>query len=238
MAPFGLVRGLSAAISWRSVTRERSRALVDRLVETPDDIRRTATGVALSLIAVFAVVASTRVSGGGWWRFAAAVLASVFTWASASKVASPRRWRRALASYHLSPVLERVATWGVPLGEAVVTVLVLIGLPRVAALWSILLLASFSIVLLRSRGSEGRVPCGCFGGRQTVDAASALLRNLALILTAGLVFVRGVDAPVVAWPGTPTGADIVPMLLTLGALSAAALATWRASVWLARGRRA
>ena len=36
VAPFGLVRGLSAIVAWRSVTQERSRALVDRLVASSD----------------------------------------------------------------------------------------------------------------------------------------------------------------------------------------------------------
>ena len=47
MAPFGLARGLSAVVSWRSIDQERSRALVDRLVAAGDAPRRIVNGVAL-----------------------------------------------------------------------------------------------------------------------------------------------------------------------------------------------
>ena len=43
VAPFGLVRGLSAIVAWRSITQEQSRALVDRIASTPDVTRRLRT---------------------------------------------------------------------------------------------------------------------------------------------------------------------------------------------------
>ncbi|MGZ5306861.1 MAG: MauE/DoxX family redox-associated membrane protein [Actinomycetota bacterium] len=239
VGPFGLVRGVSAIVSWRSITQEQSRALVDRLVAGPGSARRIANGVVLVPIAFAAMAASVRVGPGSLRSFAGAVLASVFTWAAVSKVTGRRRWLRALAAHGLSPTLGRTAAWAVPVAEAFVPMLVVAGLPRPAALWSAVLLTMFSLALVRARQRlGGRVPCGCLGGRDAVDVNAALARNLALILTASFVFARASDAPVVAWPGVPEAGDVLPVTLALGAIVASALVAWRASVWLARGRRA
>jgi methylamine utilization protein MauE len=239
VGPFGLVRGLSAIVSWRSVTQEQSRALVDRLVAAHGSARDIANGVVLVLIALAALVASFRAGAGSWPTLAAAALASVFAWAAVSKMAGWRRWRRALAAYGLSPGVERHAAWGVPVAEAVVPGLVAAGLSRAAGLVSAVLLTLFSLVLGHARRLLGdRVPCGCLGGRDAIDVNAALLRNMGLIVTAVLVVVRTSDAPVISWPGMPGPGDAVPLTLTLGALTASALVTWRASVWLARGGRA
>jgi hypothetical protein len=50
------------------------------------------------------------------------------------------------------------------------------------------------------------------------------------------VWTSGAGGPAVAWPAL-TREDVLPMLLSLGAIVAATLATWRASVWLGRGAR-
>jgi hypothetical protein len=63
----------------------------------------------------------------------------------------------------------------------------------------------------------------------------ALARNGVLLLLAVFVFGRASDSPSIAWPGSPAVADVLPLLLALGALIACALVVWRASVWLARG---
>ena len=239
VAPFGLVRGLSAIVAWRSVTQEQSRALVDRLASTPDAARRVTNGVVLLVIAAIAVAASFRAPAGSWWTFAAAVLAAVFTWAAASKVVSPRRWRRALAALGLPRSLERVAVWAVPSSEALVALLVMAGLPRAAAIWSGTLLVVFSVTLVASRGRmSGRVACGCFGGRDSVELRSVLARNALLLAIAAFVAIRGADAPAVWLPAAPAVRDALPLALTLGALAAAILVAWRTSVWLDRGRRA
>lgn len=236
---FGLVRGLSAIVSWRSITQEQSRELVDRLVAAPESTRRIANGAVLVLIAIVAVAASVRVVDGSWWVIAAAALASVFAWAAVSKVVGWRRWRRALTAYGLPPSLERTASWSVPVGEAFVPVLVVAGLPRMAALWSAVLLTVFSPALVRARKHVGgRVPCGCFGARGTVEVNAALARNAALIVIAVFVLVRASDAPAISWPGVPIAGDLLPLTLTFGALAGSALVAWRASVWLARGRHA
>jgi hypothetical protein len=236
VAPFGLVRGLSAIVAWRSVTQEQSRALVDRLVSMPDTARRVTNGVVLVVVAGIAVAASFRAAAGSGWTFAAAVLAAVFAWAAASKVAAPRRWRRALAAMELPRSLERVAAWAVPASEALVPLLVVVGLPRVAAVWSGVLLIVFSVPLVASRGRiSGRVTCGCFGGRESVALRSVLARNALLLAMAASVAIRGVEAPAVWLPGAPAIGDALPLALTLGALAAAVLVAWRTSVWFGRG---
>ena len=239
VAPFGLVRGLSAIVAWRSVTQEQSLALVDRLVAMSDVARRATNGSVLVLISGIALVGSFRAAAGSWWTFAAAVLAAVFTWAAASKVVSPGRWRRALAALDLPSAIERIAVWAVPTSEALVPLLVVAGLPRAAAVWSGALLTVFSVSLVASRGRfTGRVACGCFGGRESVALRSVLARNVLLLAIAGFVGARGADAPAVWLPGAPELSDALPLTLTFGALAAATLVAWRASVWLGRGRRA
>ncbi len=239
VAPFGLLRGLSAIVSWRSITQELSRALVDRLVAASGAARRIANGVVLVLTALAAVTASARVPAGTWWTIAAAALAAVFAWAVVSKVTGWRRWRRALGAYSLSPALERTAARAVPAAEAFVPALVVAGLPRIAALWSAILLTVFTLALIRARRRMGgRVPCGCLGGRDAVHVNAALGRNLALILTAVVVCARASDAPVISSPSVPGAADMLPLTLALGTLTASTLLAWRASVWLARGRAA
>ncbi len=236
MAPFGLARGLSAAVSWGSIDQERSRALVDRLVAAADAPRRIVNGVALVAIAIAAAVAGVRVGSGSWGTFAGAALAAVFVWAAASKAMGARRWRRALTVYGLPPALERTAAWAVPMGESIVPVLIVAGLPRAAAVWSGVLLVLFSGALVRAGRRVGvRVPCGCLGGRGDIDVNVALARNGVLLLLAVFVFGRASDSPSIAWPGSPAVADVLPLLLALGALITSALVVWRASVWLAGG---
>jgi hypothetical protein len=238
MAPFGLARGASAVVSWGSIDQERSRALVDRLVAAGDTPRRIVNGVALVSVAIAAGVASARVgvgvgSGGS---FAAAALAAVFGWASASKVVGPRRWHLALTAYGLPLRLGRTAAWAVPAAESFVPLLIVAGLPRAAAVWSGALLVLFSGALLRAgRRVGGRVPCGCLGGSGDIRVHTAMVRIGALILVAVFVFRRASDSPLIAWPGAPGAGDVVPFLLTLATLTASALVVWRASIWLARG---
>ena len=193
-------------------------------------------GGALVAIAIAAAVAGIRVGAGSWGSFAGAALAAVFAWAAVSKAMRARRWRRALTAYGLPPALERTATWAVPVAESIVPVLIVAGLPRAAAVWSGVLLVLFSGALVRAGRRVGvRVPCGCLGGRGDLDVNVALARNGALLLLAVFVFGHASDSPSIAWPGSPSAADVLPLLLALGALIASALVVWRASVWLAGG---
>lgn len=239
VAPFGLVRGLSAAMAWRSDTPERSRALVDRLVSAPEGRRKAANALVLAAVVVAAATAAIRAPRGGWPVLAAAALAAVFAWSSVSKVVRSSRWRRALAAHLLPRAAERIAVWSVPLGEAFVPILVLMGSTHAAGAFALSLLAVFSIELIRvSRLVGPRVACGCFGGRETVDVRTALARNAGLGMLAVVVVLFGLDRSAIRLPGVPGAADLVPFVLALCAALAAVLTAWRASSWLAKGRRA
>jgi len=239
VAPFGLVRGLSAAVAWRSDTPERSRALVDRLVSASEVRRKAANALVTAAVGVAAAVAAFRAPRGEWPALAAAALASVFSWSAVSKAVGAKRWRRTLAAHRLPSAAERIASWSVPLGEAFVPVLVLMGSARAAGAWSLSLLVVFSMELVRVRRLvDGRVPCGCFGGRDAVDVRAALVRNAGLGLLATVVALFGLDRPAIRWPGAPGTADLVPFVLALVAVLATALTAWRASSWLAEGRGA
>jgi len=239
VAPFGLARGLSAVMSWRSDTPERSHALVDKLVSAPEGRRRAANALVLIVVVIAAAVAASRTSDVGRPALAAAALAAVFSLSAVSKVAASSRWRRSLAAHRLPSAAQRIASWAVPLGEAFVPVLIMMGLPRAAGAWALMLLTMFSIELTRLRRLVGAVvPCGCFGGREAVDFRAALMRNVTLALLATVVVVFGHDQPMLRRPSVPTTSDLVPLALALGALLAAAVTAWRASSWLAKGRRA
>ena len=234
MAPFGLARGFSAAVSWRSIDQERSRALVDRLDAAADAPRRIVNGVVLVAIAIAAAVA--EVGAGSWGSFAGP-LAAVFVWAAVAGWAPSPRPRSSPIATLADPAPERTATWAVPVAESIVPVLIVAGLPRAAAVWSGVLLVLFSGALVRAGRRVGvRVPCGCLGGRGDIDVNVALARNGALLLLAVFVFGHASDSPSIAWPGSPSAADVLPLLLALGALIASALVVWRASVWLAGER--
>jgi hypothetical protein len=197
-----------------------------------------ANGAALALIAIVAVVAAPGTPAGRWWVLGAASLAAVFAWAAVSKVAGVRAWRRTLSALELPPTVVRVAVRAVPAAEAVVPALVVAGLPRVAAVWSAGLLVAFSGGMVATRRVGARIPCGCFGVGGTVRIGTALARNAALAMLAIVVLVQGADQMRIPWPGSLGGGDALPAMLGAGSLVAAALAAWRASVWLERGRRA
>jgi hypothetical protein len=235
IAPFGLARGMSAIVAANVVSDEDAPRLIDRLTGASDAWRRVAAGLALSAVAVVAVAAAAS-QVGGWGSLASAVLAVTFAWAAASKLAGRRRWHRSLAAHRLPAAVERAARWVTPAAEAVVPMLALLGLRRASAAWAIALLVVFTVAVLRIRLRVGaRVPCGCFGGRREIDASAALARNAMLALV-GVVALRTGDAPLVAWPGSPSGADILPAVLATASVVIAAAAVWQATTWL--GRRA
>ncbi len=238
VAPFGLIRGLTAAAAWASATPNASLALVDRLTATSGLGRRIANGAVLISIAALAIVTWAHADPAAWWPLAAAALAVAFAWASVWKLASFDRWRAALDAHELPPGTAAAARWVVPAAEMLVPLLTLLGLPRAASVWALVLLAVFSIeLLLARRRLGGAVPCGCFGGRAPTRTGVALARNLALALAAGLVVARGVDEPVAGLPGRPATGDLFPMLLATIGLAVAATTAWRATVWLSRGSR-
>jgi hypothetical protein len=237
MAPFGLVRGLSAATAWDATSPERGRALVDRLAAIPDRRRRVTNAAALGAAASLAAWAAIVAGPGGWWELLAAALGSVFAWAAASKLVAPGRWRRALGAHALADPAAGIARWGVPVAEAFVPALVVLGRPRAAGVWATALVLGFTLEILRIRpGAAGRVPCGCFGSRSTVRTSTALLRNAALAAAGILVAIRGSSGEAIAWPARPVASDVVPLALALGSLAVTGLLVWRAAAWLAPSR--
>jgi hypothetical protein len=236
MVPFGLARGLSAAVAWGSDSPERSRALVDRLLLGSEARRRALNGVALVAVAGLAA-ASVWVETAGWAMFGAAVLAAVFTWSAAAKAVGIPAWRRTLGAHRLPPSVERAALWSVPILEAFVPLLVVAGRPRSASWLALVLLIAFSAELVRAdRAAGAPVPCGCFGGHAAVDLRRALARN-AIFAAVALAVGSSTRDVYIAWPRPPEPADVVPFALASVTLFAAVLMSWRVSVWLSRGRR-
>ena len=196
-----------------------------------DRVRSLANAAAILLVAMAAAAGGIRLHGG-WGRAASAGLAVAFGWAAISKVVGARSWRRALHASVLPARIEHVVGWAVPLVEALVPALTLVGRGRAAAALAIAALAVFSIALVRAARVHGiRVPCGCFG-RTVVDVRAALARNAALVAVA--VFVS-IDAPPDPALTAPSGPDLLPAIVAAGSLAAAALTGWRATSWLSRG---
>ncbi len=236
MAPFGLVRGMSAAFSWGSDSPERSRALVDRLVSRPASRRRTMNGSVLLALTSLAAAASVGAPRGGWRLLASAVLATIWSWAACSKLFGWRRWRQTLDGHRLPPGIEAIAVWAVPAAEIAVAVLVIVRRPTMGAALALVMLFVFSAELLRARHVVGGpVPCGCFGGREVIEVRAALVRNAGVASIAALVLISGRDAPT-TWPGVPVGANTFPFMLATVTLAGSVLTAWRVSVWLGRGR--
>jgi hypothetical protein len=237
VAPFGLVRGLSAVVGSGVRTEEDGRWLVDRLDGSSGRVRAAANGLVLAGLAAVAIVASVERSGG-WGALASAAVAVTFGWAASSKILTWRRWRRTLSAHRLSGWLDRPASFGVPAAESAVAVLALLGLPAASAALALALLAIVSVEVIRVRSvAGGRVPCGCFGGRKELDPSVVLGRNAALAAAALVALVGASDRVVISWPGPPGGADLVPAVLAAGAILVALLTVWRTGAWIGRGRR-
>jgi len=222
LAPFGLVRALSIAVGART---EDPSGLVNRLAAfARRGWPRLAHGVALGVVALTAGVAARELPRGDVGEIAAAVLAVAFVWAALSKVASPRSWRRALSGYGLLAGVERVAAVGVPVAEASVPLLVLLGFPHVAGVAATVLLIAFSGAILVARARRGdRVPCGCFGGARVRDYRAMLARN-ALLAGVGLVTaLEASDAVVRPRIAAPGREDLLPAAIVVVSL---AVASW------------
>jgi methylamine utilization protein MauE len=233
MAPFGAARGLAPLAAARSREPEDGRRLVDRLTSSSGRVRGALNAAAVGGVGIAAVAAASRATDG-WSEAAAAIVAVTFGWAAIAKLAGWSRWRIALAGYGLPPDVERPARWAIPVVEASVVVLTMLQRQRTAAAIAAVALLLFTGALVRiGRRDGGRVACGCFGGRNSIDVRVALLRNLALVVPT-----------VVAWAGAgrdpalrvPTGTDLLPVLLVAGSVVVATLTAWRTAVWVARGR--
>jgi len=240
LAPFGLARGLSPVVARGVVTAEQGHRLVDRLAGSSAERRRVANAIAMGAVAATVSVVWWRArppDPEAWSSLAAAALALTFGWAGGTKLAGGRRWNRTLERYPLPTRVRRIARSGVPIAEALVPALVVLGYPRAAAVWALVLLAAFTTATMRARATGARtVPCGCFGGRDAVDVRAVLVRNATIGAAAAFVAIAGVDAPRLVWPATGPG-DALPIALAGVGLVVAAGTGIAAAVWLRRGVR-
>src|SRR5436853_1664481 len=222
LAPFGLARALAIGVGAR--TRDPS-GLVNRLAAfARRGWPRLAHGIVLGLVALTAALAARELPRGGLGGVSAAALAIAFAWAAVSKAASPQPWRRALSGYGLPPGLERGAAVLVPVAEATVPALVLIGFPQVAGIVAAALLVAFSGSILVARARRGdRLPCGCFGGARVRDYRAMLARNALLAAVAVVTAVGASDAAVSSRLAFPAREDFLPAAITVVSL---AVASW------------
>jgi hypothetical protein len=216
VAPFGVARGLSAAVASTSRTREDGTALVGRLSSSASWVGwRGAHATALiAVIGAAAFAIRRRGDIGDLGGVAAVVLAIAFGWAAVTKVVHARRWRRSLQSYRFDGGFERAVAVGVPLVELGIGVLPFLGLPSTAGVLSLGVLGAFSVGIVAARIRNGpRLDCGCFGAARARDYRLLLARNGALAIVALVAWRRGTDT----WIGTgvvaPSGGELVPAAL-------------------------
>jgi hypothetical protein len=204
--------------------------VVDGLVGRPPWRRAAANAAALAATAAAATWVAVGTSGG-WAELGAAVVVVAFSWAAASKVLAPRRWRAAIVAVGIPEGLRPAVGRVVPAAETGVAALGLLGLHRWAGAGAIVLLGAFSGALVaRWRRGERRLSCGCFGAGGDVLVGAALARNAALAVMASASWTLP-RSSLDRWPGMPSAADLVPAVLAVGGLTAAvaiALASARA----------
>jgi hypothetical protein len=233
VGPFGLARGLSVLTARRARTIQEGRRLVTALGSAPVGRRALANGAALVVLSV----ASTAVHAGAadWPGLAGAVLALCFAWSGGSKLVGWRRWKAVLSAHRLPPWMELAAVRVVPAAELCVPALALLGWMGAAGTVATLLLLGFSVELARLWRTGSSIPCGCFGGRRSVDVRLALIRNAGL----GGAAIAAATSPNTPWlPRAPEPADILPMVLAWGGVVAGVWLVWRARTWLGRTARA
>ena len=149
----------------------------------------------------------------------AVLLAGLFAWAGAAKLADRDRTARTFAAFGLSaPALLSTV---VPVAELVLALGLLV-VPAVAAYAALGLLAAFTTFLVRAVRAGVDVGCGCFGSARAEPVSSVeVLRNG--LLAAGALIASFATGPVVP------GLDAVILVSTAAALAAvvAALADLR-----------
>jgi len=89
---------------------------------------------------------------------------------------------------------------------AIALTAVLPGAVRAGLAAAVLLLAMFTVLLLRTVISGRRVPCNCFGASSTTVSARHVVRNLVLIAAAATGLALG---PPLGHPGLPAVAVLV-----------------------------
>ena len=142
-----------------------------------------------------------------------ALLAVTFAWAAAAKTARWSSWRKGLEPYDLPGVLVTPIALAVPLVEAALVVLLVVGPARIALASTLTLVSLFSLAVLRARAHSGdRVPCGCFGRTDERDYRVVLVRNALLGASAGALLVSGTKDDLIS-TASPDPTEAVPALL-------------------------
>jgi hypothetical protein len=229
LAPFGIARalGVAAASAGRTETAVMAAgARLERLGAGP--LPRAANAVALILMGVVASFSSPTGGSPRSWLWTL-LLAGTFAWAAAAKTIRRNEWREAVRGQGLPRPIEALAELLVPLSEASVAILLLLGRVGEGSWLALLLLTVFSLALVRARRlGDGRLPCGCFGGRARGSVSWLLARNAVLLVVGGAALVQAVPIPL----ETPGPQDALPALLTLaGSALAVSLARTGAALW-------
>lgn len=113
----------------------------------------------------------------------ALVLAAVFVWAAAAKLARPDQTVAGLAA--LKVPKPAVMVWAVPAVE-LVTAALLVAVPRVGGLIALALLAAFSVVIARAVLAGVTAGCSCFGSVSSRPVSAHELGRNALLATLAL----------------------------------------------------
>lgn len=152
-----------------------------------------------------------------------------------AKVVRWRDWRGALGAYGFAPRLETPVAALLPLTEAGVVILLVLGPARAGAALSLALLSGFSLAVLQARSRVGdRVPCGCFGRTEERDWRLILLRNSLLAAFAAILLLAGDRSGILNRAASITAGDLIPALLVMAGL---ALILWLAAQNLSASTR-
>lgn len=140
-----------------------------------------------------------------------AVLGGVFIWASVSKIADPAAFAQSIVNYKIvtAPVWVNLAAVILPWVELTAGILLILNVWSRGA-WVILtgLVLVFSVLIATTMVRGIDIACGCFGSSETSRVGFGLLvRDLALLVPAALVFLKFRAQDATAAPAAP---DAVP----------------------------
>lgn len=165
------------------------------------------------------------------------ILAITFACSAVAKVVRFRTWRALVPRYGLPAGIDAATILGVPIAEGVIPVLFVAGASRAGAAFALVLLAAFSLAVLRARRLEGdRLPCGCFGKATTRDYRVTILRNALLALAAALVLLAGRDVMLFEGLGAPSGSEVVAVPLVIIGAATIGWLLWSVLAASRRGR--
>jgi uncharacterized membrane protein YphA (DoxX/SURF4 family) len=136
---------------------------------------------------------------GGLGYVYALVLAAVFVWAGAAKLARPAQTKASFEALRVPAASEAARL--VPISELVLSVL-LVAVPPFGGAGSLVMLAAFTALLIRAIAAGTAAPCACFGAvRAEPVSAADVLRNALLAALA-------VAALLTPAPVAPSGTEV------------------------------